>query len=167
MESRLEESLFEILPLSRWTSLATDDRYLTHCLSLFFTWDNTISYIIPRGAFMHELKSIQFENLKFCSRFLVHSVLALSHTFLSLGATSQQSHQAHLGGRLFAEEALNMLEDERKHPSITFVQGLAVLWIYQINYGDKSLAASILDNFYFFHSALRLGSKSPTDVNVI
>lgn len=49
-----------------------------------------------------------------------------------------------------------MLEDERQHPSITLLQGLTVLWIYKVNYGEKIEAIALLEEFYHFHDTLGL-----------
>ena len=71
-----------VLPVAQWTSLSTDDRYLTHLLNLFFTWDNALSYIIHRPMFIQDLKSgipPASSGLGFCSRFLIHSILAVAH----------------------------------------------------------------------------------------
>jgi hypothetical protein len=57
---------------------------------------------------------------------------------------------------MFADEALRMLRDERQRPSITLLQGLIVLWIYEVNYGEKAQAIALLEEFYYFHSALGL-----------
>ena len=53
-----------------------------------------------------------------------------------------------------------MLEGERQHPSIPLLQGLVALWVYEVNYGDTAQAAALLDEFYFFHDALRLSDLS-------
>jgi hypothetical protein len=55
---------------------------------------------------------------------------------------------------MFADEALRMLEDERQRPSITLLQGLTVLWICEVNYGEKKQAISLLEEFHHFHSTL-------------
>lgn len=49
-----------------------------------------------------------------------------------------------------------MLEDERQHPSISLLQGLLALWIWEINYGAKTKAEVLLEQFYRFHNALGL-----------
>jgi hypothetical protein len=68
-----------ILPISQWTALSTDNRYLSHILYLFFAWDHTLSHIVPRTVFLQDLKVGPAEAAKFCSRFLVNSIIAVSH----------------------------------------------------------------------------------------
>lgn len=68
---------------------------------------------------------------------------------------------------MFADEALRMLEDERQRPSITLLQGLTVLWIYEVNYGEKTKAISLLEDFYHFHSALGLSDLTMQTIDGI
>src|SRR6478609_4652686 len=75
---------------------------------------------------------------------------------MSQGVSSRQGRDLRFRGRMFADEALRVLEDERQRPSITLLQGLTVLWIYEVNYGEKAQAISLLEEFYHFHSALGL-----------
>ncbi|EXK79513.1 hypothetical protein FOQG_15872 [Fusarium oxysporum f. sp. raphani 54005] len=145
-----------VLPISQWTTLSTDNRYLSHILYLFFTWDHTLSHIIPRTVFLQDIKAGPMEPAKLCSRFLVNSLIAVSHIFISQGVSSRQGRDLRFRGRMFADEALRVLEDERQRPSITLLQGLTVLWIYEVNYGEKAQAISLLEEFYHFHSALGL-----------
>lgn len=56
-----------------------------------------------------------------------------------------------------------MLEGELHHQSITLVQGLAMLWIYEFNYGDKTRATALLEEFYNVHQALQLNAWTIPD----
>ncbi|KAJ3542275.1 hypothetical protein NM208_g4187 [Fusarium decemcellulare] len=76
--------------------------------------------------------------------------------FISQGASSPQARDLRLRGRMFADEALGMLRHERQHPSMTLLQGLIVLWIYEVNYGRKAQAIALLEEFYNTHSTLGL-----------
>ncbi|KAI8710716.1 Amidohydro-rel domain-containing protein [Fusarium sp. LHS14.1] len=145
-----------VLPLSQWTTLSTDDSYLTHLLNLFFAWDHTLSHAIPRSGFLQCLYAGPKEGGKFCSKFLVNSILATSHLFMSQGESSHKCEELRSSGAMFADEARRMLEGERKRPSVSLLQGLLVLWIYEINYGVKAEAQVLLEHFYSFHEALGL-----------
>ncbi|KAJ3453382.1 hypothetical protein MRS44_017629 [Fusarium solani] len=154
-----------VLPLSQWTTLSTDDSYLTHLLNLFFAWDHTLSHAIPRSGFLQGLKAGPKEGGKFCSKFLVNSILATSHLFMSQGESSRKCEELRSRGAMFADEARRMLEDERKRPSISLLQGLLVLWIHEINYGVKAEAEVLLEQFYRFHDALGLSDLAVSPVN--
>ncbi|KAH6896644.1 hypothetical protein B0T10DRAFT_526067 [Thelonectria olida] len=156
-----------LLPVAQWTTLSVDNRYLTHLLNLFFSWDHTLSRIIHRTMFLKELKSQETSGLKFCSSFLIHSILAVSHLYVSQGVSSRQLDEFRSRGRSFADEALRMLEQDRLNTTIPLAQGLALLWIYEDNYGDQHRATAFLDEFYRVHDALGVSNvEDPAhDVN--
>ncbi|RKK72535.1 hypothetical protein BFJ71_g17498, partial [Fusarium oxysporum] len=87
-----------VLPISQWTTLSTDNRYLSHILYLFFTWDHTLSHIIPRTVFLQDVKAGPMEPAKLCSRFLVNSLIAVSHIFISQGVSSRQGRDLRFRG---------------------------------------------------------------------
>lgn len=61
-------------------------------------------------------------------------------------------------GRAFADEALQLLETERNYQSITLLQGLALLWVYEGNCGNKSRAIDLLNELYRIHGCLGLST---------
>lgn len=75
---------------------------------------------------------------------------------MSQGASLRHTKELRSNGRMFADEALRILSNERQDLSITLVQGLALLWTYEVNYGDKAQAVALLDEFYYVHSNLGL-----------
>lgn len=75
------------IDIARWTGSGEDlNGLLTHLLSLFWTWDNTVSPIIDRCMFLEDLQSdlAHSGNLPpgakqlFCTPFLVNCVLAVA-----------------------------------------------------------------------------------------
>jgi hypothetical protein len=71
------------LPVSRWTIVSEDDEFLTHLLTLFWTWDTTVSLCIDRTMFEEDLTSTSEEaeirkGSQFCTPFLVNALLAVS-----------------------------------------------------------------------------------------
>ena len=61
-------------------------------------------------------------------------------------------------GRAFADEALQLLESERNYRSITLIQGLALLWVYEGNGGNKSPAVDLLKELYHIQGCLGLST---------
>ena len=71
------------LPLSKWTTVSTDDRLMTHLINLFFAWDNIVERALYRPVFEEDLiymsPDLADDHVgSFCSRFLVSSLLAVS-----------------------------------------------------------------------------------------
>lgn len=57
-------------------------------------------------------------------------------------------------GRVFADEAYRLLQQERAQPqpSLTLTQGVALLWTYESNIGDGPHALRLLDDVYHLYS---------------
>ena len=71
------------LPLSRWTTVSTDDRLMNHLLNLFFAWDNIVERAIYQPIFEEDVVAVDPSLVDdgpncFCSRFLVNALLAVS-----------------------------------------------------------------------------------------
>ena len=72
-----------MLPLSRWTTVSTDEGFMNHLLNLFFTWDNVVERLFYRPIFEENLVGLDPDSANddpgaFCSRFLVNALLAVS-----------------------------------------------------------------------------------------
>lgn len=72
----------ETLPVSKWTRILGTEQQFTHLLNLFWTWDNTLSRIVDREAFVHDLKAgandpSTMDSIENCSPFLVNALLAV------------------------------------------------------------------------------------------
>lgn len=70
-------------PLSRWTTVSTDDAYMSHLVNTAFTWDNAIEHVFYRPLFEEDVAALDPDTAgsrhgHFCSRFLVNALLALS-----------------------------------------------------------------------------------------
>ncbi|KAH8178489.1 fungal zn(2)-Cys(6) binuclear cluster domain-containing protein [Sarocladium implicatum] len=144
-----------ILPIAQWTPLSVDNKYLTHLLNLFFTWDSALSHTIHQTAFLEGVKAPDaLKTHHVCSTFLVHCLLALSHLFLMQGVSQSQLKERLSRSREFADEALRILDQQPPYHSIPLAQGLALLWTYEVNYGQEEVAHTLLDQFYVVHKAL-------------
>jgi hypothetical protein len=145
-----------VLPVTCWTTLSVDNRYLTHLLNLFFAWDSTIGRIFHPSSFLRDMKSYGASDLNFCSKFLVHAVLAVSHLYMLQNASPDQLDDIRARGRNFADEAYRMLSEARLHPTknITLAQGLVLLWVYEIDNGKGHQSITLLNDFYQVYDAV-------------
>lgn len=139
------------LPLSSWTSVSTDDHHMNHLLNLFFTWDNIVERVIFRPVFEEDVRNTARSGLadvdkdgnqgnngtNFCSRFLVNSLLALGCLYSMDPRTYKDPEDPTTRGRLWAEEA-ELLLQSCSEPSVTVMQGLYALFVYEANLGNGS-----------------------------
>ncbi|KAK5993798.1 Nitrogen assimilation transcription factor nit-4-like protein [Cladobotryum mycophilum] len=135
------------LPLSRWTSVISDDETLSHLFYLFWTWDTTLPGIIDRKMLLEDLYDAQEnhgnERPLFCSKLLVNSILSVSTSFVRDGDGFDRPVPK---GCAFADEAYRQLEQHMPESKITLIQGLAILSTYESNFGDRAKAAGLLEN---------------------
>lgn len=67
-------ALFHV-PARPWTSVTDDDEFVSHLISLWFTWYHPFLNWIDRDLFIRDMKSGQLHS-QFCSPFLVNIILA-------------------------------------------------------------------------------------------
>ena len=76
---RVEESEGPILifqvPAAPWTTVTSNDDFVSHLMSLWFTWAHPYLNWIDRDLFIRDMRSGDIE-AKFCSPFLVNVILA-------------------------------------------------------------------------------------------
>lgn len=64
------------VPAQPWTSV-TDDEFVSHLVSLYFTWQHSVLNWIDRDLFLRDMKSGNLDS-RFCSPLLVNSILAVA-----------------------------------------------------------------------------------------
>ena len=74
IQSLSDEPLFD-LPASPWTTITDDDHFVSHLVSLYFTWEHAACHLIDRELFLEDMKSAQLGSQS-CSPFLVNALLA-------------------------------------------------------------------------------------------
>ncbi|KAF7554027.1 hypothetical protein G7Z17_g3249 [Cylindrodendrum hubeiense] len=154
---RGQEFTTDTLPIARWTRVSSDDEMLTHLLTLFWTWDNTLTRIVDRGLFFEGMCDEGSPKLDpggtiyhgFCSELLVNAMLAVSTIYNIEGTPSINSVAQ---GRAFADEALRLLEPNQQYPSLPRLQGVALLWAYEETFGNPSTAAGLLEQMFELHA---------------
>lgn len=65
------------VPAQPWTSVSDDDNFVSHLVSLYFTWHNTTLKWIDPELFLMDMEKGQL-GARFCSPFLVNSILAVA-----------------------------------------------------------------------------------------
>ncbi|KAH8176730.1 nitrate assimilation regulatory protein nirA [Sarocladium implicatum] len=137
------------LPLSRWTNVSADNAYLNHLVTLAFTWDNAVEHVFYQPMFEEDVAALDPDTAgsrpdSFCSRLLINSLLQL---YTHDPATFKTAENSLSRGRLWADEA-ELLLQEATQPSITMLQGIYILFIYEGNFGLGTKAIQ------YFHRAI-------------
>lgn len=63
------------VPASPWTTATDDDAFVSHLVSLYFTWDYPFYSFLDLNVLINQMKSRDL-NSEFCSPFLVNALLA-------------------------------------------------------------------------------------------
>ena len=74
IQSMSDEPLFDV-PAKPWTAVTDDDHFVSHLVSLYFTWEHAACHLIDRETFLEDMKNGQLES-QCCSPLLVNALLA-------------------------------------------------------------------------------------------
>jgi hypothetical protein len=75
--NRLSDTPIFEAPANPWTSTTDDDDFVSHLISLYFTWQHCISSYLDRDLFLRDMRSKDLRS-HFCSPLLVNSILAVA-----------------------------------------------------------------------------------------
>ena len=71
---RLTDTPVFRVPAKPWTSVTDDDEFVSHLISLWFTWSQPFYNWVDREVFLANMKSGNIDS-QFCSPFLVNCIL--------------------------------------------------------------------------------------------
>lgn len=74
IQSLSDEPLFD-LPAKPWTTITDDDHFVSHLVSLYFTWEHAACHVIDRELFLEDMQNGQLDS-ECCSPVLVNALLA-------------------------------------------------------------------------------------------
>jgi hypothetical protein len=74
IQSLSDRPLFD-LPAKPWTVVIDDEHFVSHLVSLYFTWEHATCHIIDRELFLEDMKSGRLDS-QCCSPLLVNALLA-------------------------------------------------------------------------------------------
>ncbi|KAL5866904.1 hypothetical protein ACKVWC_010794 [Pyricularia oryzae] len=163
------------IDVARWTGSREDDKeafngLLTHLLSLFWTWDNTVSPIIDRCMFLEDLQSDLAHSgtlppgakQLFCTPFLVNCVLAVACLYTTNPNVYTVPSDSTSRGRSFAEKSKRLLQKEP--PSLTKLQGICLLWLWESCAGDIQTTDEYMETYFQDYMRLELSAMEiPSD----
>jgi hypothetical protein len=74
IQSLSDRPLFD-LPAKPWTVVIDDEHFVSHLVSLYFTWEHATCHIVDRELFLEDMKSGRLDS-QCCSPLLVNALLA-------------------------------------------------------------------------------------------
>lgn len=132
------------VPARPWTTVVSDNDFVSHLISLWFTWSHPFRNWIDKELFVRDMQAGSL-SARFCSPFLVNIILAdacVRFSIYLLGSSNRpqaysdypeayaRPGDAASKGARFYEEAKRLLDKEEGRITLPTVQGLGVLWAW-------------------------------------
>ncbi|KAJ5742688.1 uncharacterized protein N7511_011089 [Penicillium nucicola] len=106
-----DDPLWDV-PAKPWTRLTDDDGFVSHLISLFFTWFHPYLNFMDRDRFIKDMQSGDPENSLYCSPFLVNAILADACAYSDYPEAFFRRDDMTSKGQHFYEEAKKLYGDE-------------------------------------------------------
>ncbi|KAL4975853.1 hypothetical protein BDW66DRAFT_160124 [Aspergillus desertorum] len=78
------------VPAWPWTSVTDNSNYISHLISLYFSWNSPVQEWIERDLFIRDMQSGNIDS-PFCSPFLVNAILAVVYCYCDVPETNTAS----------------------------------------------------------------------------
>ncbi|RAL03229.1 putative C6 transcription factor [Aspergillus ibericus CBS 121593] len=115
------------VPARPWTTVVSDNDFVSHLLSLWFTWSHPFRNWIDKDLFVRDMQEGSL-SARFCSPFLVNIILADACAYSDYPEIYAIPGDPSSKGARFYEEAKRLLDKEEGRITLPTVQGLGVLW---------------------------------------
>ncbi|KAJ5291801.1 hypothetical protein N7478_001052 [Penicillium angulare] len=127
-QPRLSESIMIQVPAHPWTAITSDSEFVSHLISLWFSWSHPFLNWLDRDLFIRDMQSGNIES-EFCSPFLVNIILADACAYSDYPEAYAISGQSWSRGLQFYKEAKHHLDRMEGKATVSYVQGLGVLYV--------------------------------------
>ncbi|KAF9895160.1 hypothetical protein FE257_000062 [Aspergillus nanangensis] len=110
-----------------WTTITDDDDFVSHLISLWFTWHHLFFNWVDRDLFLRDLNSGNVQST-FCSPFLVNTILAEACFYSDYPEACAVPGDLTTKGEHFWKEAKRLLDAEEGKITLATVQGLGLMY---------------------------------------
>ncbi|KAF4990500.1 hypothetical protein FGRMN_8431 [Fusarium graminum] len=113
------------------------DELRDHLLTLYWKWQNSWQYIVPRELFVRDL---YVDNAgRYCTPLLLFAVLAFASRYSARPELRSDPTDPNTAGEAFAAQAKTMLHHEYEAPTTSTVQAAALLGLYWASIDNEGL----------------------------
>ncbi|KAI9756100.1 MAG: hypothetical protein M4579_003987 [Chaenotheca gracillima] len=124
-----------MVPAKPWTDVTDDDQFVSHLVSLYFTWCHPFFHFIDREPFLASMRRGDVDT-QYCSPFLVNMMLAEACPFSDYPEAYATPGELSSLGEHFHSEAMKLWEAEGGKASLTNAQGLALMFMRASESGE-------------------------------
>ncbi|KAK5949259.1 hypothetical protein OHC33_009800 [Knufia fluminis] len=136
---------------SPWTTVTDDDDFVSHLMSLWFTWAHNWWHWVDRVLFLEAMQSQDLDN-PLCAPYLVNMILADACLLDVIDEDEDEPHRS-LRDQFYAE-ARKGIEAEEGRVSLTVLQASGVQWTYLDMNGQDKLGLLVLTEQIFMTKEL-------------
>lgn len=111
-----------------WTSVTTNPEVIEHLLSLYFCWEYPMFASLSKEHFLEDFRT---GRARYCSSLLVNAILCL-------GCRFSDRHDIRVTPEQFSAEAELLWAAEQDNPSLTTIQAVNVMSIWEASCGRDS-----------------------------
>ncbi|KAM0350979.1 hypothetical protein ACHAPU_002757 [Fusarium lateritium] len=115
----------------------SSDELRDHLLTLFWKWQNSWQYIVPRELFVRDLYVDKAE--RYCTPLLLSAILAFASRYSARPELRSDPDDPNTAGEAFAAQAKTMLHHESDAPTTSTVQATALLGLYWASIDNEGL----------------------------
>ncbi|KAL4783443.1 fungal-specific transcription factor domain-containing protein [Aspergillus varians] len=153
------------VPAQPWTNVTSDSDLVSHLVSLYFTWDYPFHAFLDRDVFLKHMASGDLKS-EFCCPFLVNALLANACHFSDYSEAYARPGDAITKGADFLTEAERLRDQEPARLTLTYLQGLLLLYEKYSLSGKNDLGYKMLHKAIWIGENLGLvGERKPNLVD--
>ncbi|KAK9857273.1 hypothetical protein MYU51_020547 [Penicillium brevicompactum] len=115
------------VPAKPWTSVTADDAFVSHLISLYFTWQQPTFMWVDRDPFLSDMKAGKLGS-RFCSPLLVNILLAVACFYSDYPESFANPSDPTTRGEHFFNEAVDLLKKEEGRVPFTTFQAMGDMY---------------------------------------
>ena len=114
------------VPAKPWTTVSSDDDFVSHLISMYFTWHHESYPAVHRDTFVQAMRKKDPAS-QFCSPFLVNCLLLTACLYSDHPMVFAYHYDNASRGQHFADEVARLWAQEQGRATLTNLQGLVAL----------------------------------------
>ncbi|KAK6524646.1 hypothetical protein TWF281_011549 [Arthrobotrys megalospora] len=138
------------VPSQPWTSVTTNDEFVSHLIQLYFTWEAPVYDIVEKALFISDMRSSDSENSRYCSPLLVNCMLATACRYSDREASFSDSNDPGSCGKQFFDEAERLWQAGPHSTSLTNMQSLVIMHYFEAHRANDGVGMN------YFEAAMRM-----------
>ncbi|EPS45442.1 hypothetical protein H072_587 [Dactylellina haptotyla CBS 200.50] len=130
------------VPSQPWTSVSTNDEFVSHLIQLYFTWEAPVYEIVEKDLFLADMRTCDIENSTYCSPLLVNAMLAAACLNSDREESWGDDRDSRTCGSHFFAEAERLWQQGPHNASLTKMQALVTMYYFEAHRANDGIGLS-------------------------